>query len=62
MIKMKKIKYVVDLSGCQTTNKNTTTNQKHAGMTKKRRDMRCDQGGVGGSKLIVLGQSSWGIV
>jgi hypothetical protein len=29
------------------TNKTTTTNQKHAGTTGKRRDMRYDRGGVG---------------
>jgi hypothetical protein len=45
---MKKIKYVVVLSGRQTINKNTTTNQKHVGAMGQRWDMRCDRRGRGG--------------
>ncbi len=45
------------------TNKNATTNHKHAGLTGKRWDMRRDwQGARGERDLIVLGQSSWDIV
>jgi hypothetical protein len=53
-------KYVVALGGCQTTNKNTTTNQKHAGSTGERQDMRRNQWGAWWEReFIVLGQSSW---
>jgi hypothetical protein len=39
-------KYLVALGGHQTTNKNTTTNQKHAGSTGERRDMRHNRRGA----------------
>ncbi len=46
--------------GPQTMKKNTTTNQKHAGSTGERRDMRRNrQGARWERKLIVLGRSSW---
>ncbi len=42
---------------------NTTTNQKHAGMTEKGKERRFDWQGAGGTcDFIVLGQSSWGII
>ncbi len=46
--------------GPQTTKKNATTNQKHAGSTGKRRDMRRNRRGARWEReLIVLGRSSW---
>jgi hypothetical protein len=46
--------------GHQTTTKNTTTNQKHAGLTGERQDMRRNWQGVQWErKLIVLGRLSW---
>jgi len=38
-----KIKYVVALDGCQTTNKYTTTNQKLAAATEGTTEGRCDE-------------------
>jgi hypothetical protein len=53
-------KYVGALGGRQTINKNTTTNQKHAGLTGERQDMRRNRRGAQWErKLIVLEQSSW---
>jgi hypothetical protein len=53
-------KYVVALGGRQTTNENTTTNQKHAGLTGERQDMMRNQRGARWEcKLIILGRSSW---
>ncbi len=47
----------------QNTNKNATTNQKHAGLMGKRWDMRHKERGAGGERdLLVFGQSSWDIV
>jgi hypothetical protein len=46
--------------GCQTTKKNTRTNQKHAGSTGERQDMRRNrQGAWWERELIILGQLSW---
>ncbi len=46
--------------GGQTTKKNTRTNQKHAGLTGERRDMRRNrQGARWECELIVLGRSIW---
>jgi hypothetical protein len=53
-------KYVVALGGRQTTNKNTTTNQRHAGLTGEKQDMRRNQWGAWWEhNLIVLEQLSW---
>jgi hypothetical protein len=44
----------------QTTKKNATTNQKHAGLMGERQDMRRNrQGARWERKLIILGQLSW---
>jgi hypothetical protein len=46
--------------GPQTTKKNATTNQKHAGLTGERQDMRHNRRGVRWElKLIILGRLSW---
>jgi hypothetical protein len=56
-------KYTLALGGRQTTNKNSTTNQKHDGLTGEIWDMRRNQRGAWGEcDLIVLGQLSWDIV
>jgi hypothetical protein len=48
------------LGGRQMTNKNTTTNQKHVGLTGERQDMRHNRWGARWErKLIILGRSSW---
>jgi hypothetical protein len=53
-------KYIVALGGHQTTNKNTTTNQKHAGSMGERWDMmRNRRGARWEHELNVLGWSSW---
>jgi hypothetical protein len=62
-VKNQEQKYTSALGGCQTTNKNATTNQKHAGSTGERWGMRYNQRGAQGEQdLIILGQSSWDIV
>jgi hypothetical protein len=46
--------------GCQTTKNYTTTNQKHAGLTGERQDMRRNRQGVRWErKLIVFWQLIW---
>jgi hypothetical protein len=62
-IKNQEQKYTSALGSRQTTNKNATTNQKHAGSTGERWDMRRNRRGAQGEHdLIILGRLSWNIV
>jgi hypothetical protein len=58
-VKNQEQKYTSALGSHHTTNKNATTNQKHAGLMGERWDMRRDwRGAWGKCNLIILGQSS----